>query len=103
MNEYTMELVDRFAALLEEVTELRTKVELLHNTVKAAEISDALYKERNKGDSWIRFDYDGRLDTEQINAIMGWRRSEEATAIIEGLRAEKRKEAEDGDAVRTDE
>jgi len=103
MNEYTMELVDRFAALLEEVTELKTKIELLHNVVKAEEIENALYKERNKGDTWIRFEYEGKVDTESVNMIMGWRRSEEATAIIEGLKAEKRKEAEDGDSVRTDE
>ena len=103
INEYEMELIDRFAALLEENAQLRMKTELLHNTVKAAEIEDALYKERSKYDSWIRFEYAGKLDTEQINMIMGWRRSEEATAIIEGLKAEKRKEAEDGDAVRTDE
>lgn len=89
MNEYTMELVDRFAALLEENAQLRTKIELLHNTVKAEEIENALYKERNKDDEWIRFDYEGRIDTETINTIMGWKRSREAEEIIERLKEEK--------------
>ena len=97
MNEYTMELVDRFAALLEENAQLRMRLELLENTVKAAEIEDALYKERNKGNTWIRFEYEGKIDTETVNMIMGWHRSEEATSIIESLKAEKEKEAEDGD------
>ena len=97
MNEYTMELVDRFAALLEENADLRAKLKILHNAVMAEEIDNALYKQRNKDDSWVRFDYEGRIDTETIDMIMGWSRSEEATAIIEGLRAEKEEaERDDG-------
>ena len=95
MNEYTMELIDRFAILLEENTEMRTRLRALENTVKAAEIEDALRKERNKGDSWVRFNYEASVQTETINAIMGWDRSREATEIIEGLR----KEAKDGESV----
>ena len=89
MNEYTMELVDRFAALLEENAQMRTRLTLLEDTVKAAEIADALTKERDKDESWVRFDYTGRIDTETINAIMGWKRSREATEIIEKLKEEK--------------
>lgn len=95
MNEYTMELIDRFAVLLEENTELRVKLRALENAVKAEEIEDALGKEESKGSSWVRFNYAGTLKTETINAIMGWTRSREATEIIEGLR----KEAEDGESV----
>ena len=95
MNEYEMELVDRFAALLEENALLRMRFELLENTVKAAEIEDALNKERNKDMEWVRFDYTATLPTEQINMIMGWDRNREATEIIERLR----KEARDGESV----
>lgn len=95
MNEYEMELVDRFAALLEENAQLRMRFEVLENTVKAAEIDDALRKEHNKDESWVRFDYSATLTTEEINRIMGWTRSREATEIIEGLR----KEAKDGESV----
>ena len=95
MNEYTMELVDRFAAVLEENAQLRMRLELLENTVKAAEIEDALRKEHNKGEIWACFNYGATLPTEQINMIMGWNRNREATEIIERLR----KEAEDGKSV----
>ena len=89
MNEYTMELVDRFAALLEENTQLRMRFEVLENTVKAAEIDDALRKEHNKDESWVRFDYGATISAETVNAIMGWKRSREATEIIERLKGEK--------------
>lgn len=89
MNEYTMELVDRFAALLEENAQLRMRFEVLENTVKAAEIDDALRKEHNKDESWVRFDYGATLPAETINAIMGWKRSREATEIIERLKGEQ--------------
>lgn len=89
MNEYEMELVDRFAALLEENTEMRTRLRALENTVKAAEIEDALRKEHNKGESWVCFNYGAALPTEQINMIMGWHRSREAEEIIERLKEEK--------------
>lgn len=89
MNEYEMELVDRFAALLEENAQLRMRLELLENTVKAAEIEDALSKERNKDQSWVCFNYAATLPTEQINMIMGWHRSREATEIIERLKGEQ--------------
>lgn len=95
MNEYGLELVDRFAALLEENAQLRMRLELLENTVKAAEIEDALRKEHNKGEIWACFNYGATLPTEQINMIMGWNRNREATEIIERLR----KEAEDGKSV----
>lgn len=95
MNEYTMELVDRFAAVLEENAQLRMRLELLENTVKAAEIEDALRKEHNKGEIWVCFNYGATLTTEEINRIMGWTRSREATEIIEGLR----KEADNGESV----
>ena len=98
MDEYTLELVDRFAALLEENTQLRTRLALLEDTVKAAEIEDALYQERNKGASWVSLEYGGRLDTERINMIMGWKRSREAENIIARLKKEK-KEEKNGDAV----
>lgn len=88
MNEYTMELIDRFAVLLEENAELRTRLRALENTVKAAEIEDALSKERNKNESWVRINYAATIAAETINAIMGWERSREATEIIEGLRKE---------------
>lgn len=89
MNEYTMELVDRFAALLEENAQLRMRLELLENTVRAEEIRDALTKERDKNETWVRFDYTGRIDTETVNTIMGWKRSREAEEIIERLKEEK--------------
>ena len=89
MNEYTMELVDRFAALLEENVQLKARLTLLEDTVKAAEIEDALYRERHKGESWTDIDYKGNLTCEQINLIMGWKRSKEATEIIEGLKEER--------------
>ena len=89
MNEFDMELVDRFAALLEENARMSVKLEALENTVKAEEIRDALTKERDKDESWVRFDYTGRIDTETINAIMGWKRSREATDIVEKLKEEK--------------
>jgi len=89
MNEYTMELVDRFAALLEENAQMRMRLELLENTVKAAEIEDALRKEHNKGEIWVCFNYGAALPTEQINMIMGWKRSREAEEIIERLKEEK--------------
>lgn len=95
MNEYTMELVDRFAALLEENAQLRMRFEVLENTVKAAEIDDALRKEHNKDEIWVRFDYGATLPAETINAIMGWDRNREATEIIERLR----KEEKDGESV----
>lgn len=95
MNEYEMELVDRFAALLEENAQLRMRFELLENTVRAEEIRDALTKERDKNETWVRFDYTGRIDTETINTIMGWKRSRKAEEIIERLR----KEAKDGESV----
>ncbi len=95
MNEYTMELIDRFAALLEENTEMRTRLRALENIVKAAEIDDALRKEHNKGEIWVCFNYGAALPTEQINMIMGWHRNREATEIIERLR----KEAKDGESV----
>ena len=89
MNEYTMELVDRFAALLEENTEMRTHLRALENMVKAAEIEDALRKEHNKGEIWVCFNYGAALPTEQINMIMGWKRSREAEEIIERLKGEQ--------------
>lgn len=89
MNEYTMDLVDRFAALLEENAQLRMRLELLENTVRAAEIDDALRKEHNKGESWVCFNYAATLPTEQINMIMGWHRSRKAEEIIERLKEEK--------------
>lgn len=94
MNEYTMELVDRFAALLEENAQMRMRLELLENTVKAEEIRDALTKERDKNETWVRFDYTGfdytgRIDTETINTIMGWKRSRKAEEIIERLKGEQ--------------
>lgn len=89
MNEYTMELVDRFAALLEENAQLRMRLELLENTVRAAEIDDALSKEANRDKEWVRFNYAATLPTEQINMIMGWKRSREAEEIIERLKEEK--------------
>lgn len=89
MNEYEMELVDRFAALLEENAQMRMRLELLENTVKAAEIEDALRKEHNKGESWVCFNYAATLPTEQINMIMGWTRSREAEEIIERLKGEQ--------------
>lgn len=89
MNEHVMELVDRFAAVLEENAQLRMRLELLENTVKAAEIEDALRKEHNKGEIWACFNYGATLPTEQINMIMGWERNREATEIIERLREEK--------------
>lgn len=89
MNEYTMDLIDRFAVLLEENTEMRTRLRALENIVKAAEIDDALSKERNKDQSWVRFEYTGRIDTETINTIMGWKRSREAEEIIERLKGEQ--------------
>ena len=89
MNEFDMELVDRFAALLEENTQLRTRLTLLEDTVKAAEIADALYCERNKGESWVSLGYGAKSATEDINLIMGWKRSKEATEIIERLKEEK--------------
>ena len=92
MNEYTMELVDRFAALLEENAQLRAHLELLENTVKAAEIEDALYRERHKSEAWTDIEYKGNLTCEQINLIMGWKRSKEATEIIEGLKEERKNE-----------
>lgn len=95
MNEYEMELVDRFAAVLEENAQLRMRLELLENTVKAAEIEDALRKEHNKGEIWVCFNYGATLPTEQINMIMGWDRNREATEIIERLR----KEAKDGESL----
>lgn len=95
MNEYTMELIDRFAALLEENAQLRARLDVLESAVKAAELEDALSKKANKDKDWVRFDYSATLPTEQINMIMGWHRSREATEIIEGLR----KEAEDGKSV----
>ena len=89
MNEYTMELVDRFAALLEENAQLRMRFEVLENTVKAAEIDDALRKEHNKDESWVRFDYGATISAETVNTIMGWKRSREATEIIERLKGEQ--------------
>lgn len=89
MNEHVMELVDRFAALLEENAQMRMRLELLENTVKAAEIDDALRKEHNKGEIWVCFNYGATLPTEQINMIMGWKRSREAEGIIERLKEEK--------------
>ncbi len=89
MNEYTMELIDRFAALLEENTEMRTRLRALENIVKAAEIEDALSKERNKNESWVRFNYAASIEAETINAVMGWERSREATEIIERLKGEQ--------------
>ena len=89
MNEYEMELVDRFAARLEENALLRRRVERLENTVKAAESEDALRKEHNKGEIWVCFNYGAALPTEQINMIMGWHRSREAEEIIERLKEEK--------------
>lgn len=89
MNEYTMELIDRFAALLEENTEMRTRLRALENIVKAAEIDDALSKERNKDQSWVRFEYTATISAETINAVMGWERSREATETIERLKGEQ--------------
>lgn len=89
MNEYEMELVDRFAALLEENAQLRMRFEVLENTVKAAEIDDALRKEHNKGESWVRFEYTATISAETINAVMGWTRSREAEEIIERLKGEQ--------------
>ena len=89
MNEYEMELVDRFAALLEENAQLRMRLELLENTVRAEEIRDALTKERDKNETWVRLEYTGRIDTETINTIMGWKRSREAEEIIERLKGEQ--------------
>lgn len=95
MNEHVMELVDRFAAVLEENAQLRARLDVLESVVKAAELEDALRKEHNKGEIWACFNYGATLPTEQINMIMGWDRNREATEIIEGLR----KEAEDGESV----
>lgn len=89
MNEHVMELVDRFAAVLEENAQLRMRMELLENTVKAAELEDALSKEANKDKDWVRFDYSATISAETINMIMGWRRAYKAEEIIERLKGER--------------
>lgn len=93
MNEYTMELVDRFAALLEENTELRVRIGILEKVVKAEELKDADYQTRK---AYGAPDYDGSVKTDRINEIFGWDRASEAVEIVEGLR---RKEADNGESV----
>lgn len=95
MNEHVLELIDRFAAVLEENAQLRARLDVLESVVKAAELEDALRKEHNKGESWACFNYGATLPTEQINQIMRWHRNWEAEQIIEGLRKEKK----DGESV----
>lgn len=89
MNEHVMELVDRFAAVLEENAQLRARLDVLESVVKAAEIEDALRKEHNKDEIWACFNYGATLPTEQINMIMGWRRAYKAEEIIERLKGER--------------
>ena len=93
MNEYEMELVDRFAALLEENTELRVRIGILKDAVKAEELKDADYQTRR---SYGAPDYEGSVKTERINEIFGWERAPEAVEIVEGLR---RKEAKVDESV----
>lgn len=89
MNEHVMELIDRFAAVLEENAQLRARLDVLESAVKAAEIESALSKEANKNSDWVHFDYSATLPTEQINSIMRWRRAYKAEEIIERLRGER--------------
>ena len=100
MNEYTMELVDRFAALLEENARMRLQIDLLKAVTKNAEVKDAKYEiTKTYGDPC----YDAEVKCETINDIFGWEVDPDAYDMIETALAFKRKEREDGDSVRTDE
>lgn len=95
------EFMDRMILLAEENARMTTRLQLLFDTVKTAERERAEYCER-----WgYTPEYDAHLDTEEINALFGWRRDQKAIEIVERMQAERaekekaRKEAkENGDA-----
>ena len=92
MNEYTMELVDRFAALLEENAQLRLQIDLLKVATKKAEVKDAKYEiTKTYGDPC----YDAAVMCETINDIFGWKVDPEARDMIETELAIRKKAKEE--------
>ena len=99
--EIVAEFMDRMIMLAEENVRMTTRLQLLFETVKTAERERAEYGER-----WdYTPEYDAHLDTEEINALFGWRYDQKAIDIVERRKAERaekekaRKEAEEnGDA-----
>lgn len=92
MNEYTMELVDRFAALLEENARMRLQIDLLKAVTKNAEVKDAKYEiTKTYGDPC----YDAEVKCEAINNIFGWEVDPEAYDMIESELAIRRKAKEE--------
>ena len=86
------EYMERMMLLVEESATLRERLRTLEDIVKDAEVEDARYRERLKKEAYIDFDYKGTVSTEIINKVMGWKRSEIAEEIIEGIREERRNE-----------
>lgn len=86
MNEYTMELVTKYADTLAENARLKEKVDQLCALVIRAEIAEAKDSVRYGGT------YRPKVAVEDVNAIFVWAQSSEAAQILKG-------EEENGESV----
>lgn len=92
MNEYTMELIDRLALLIEENKEMRVKLDILKNELDAEQVSDAMYAVNNSPSLY----YNPTMSVKTICRIMGWEPNEEAEALLQEAREKKEAENADG-------